>query len=184
MESFTKLMIVLGGGESYIITNKLCTEILLLSIDVSMTRVIDRVVPCTCVHKMMQWKKNWTCSDTHILLYADDILLYRVVSSSHDYDMLQCYPQGFAILSSLVLITSHNHAYLVWGSQGFTRENRHRSYYVKSMGIRVMTQHFCTCMWCFRTPSASRCRYTFHLGYFQQLVSQHNKVQIYGDHKT
>ena len=64
-------------------------------------------------------------------------------------------PQGFATLSPLVLIASHNHAGFMWGSPGFTLENYAEVYYVMSMGIKVMTQHVCPCTWCFRTSSGS-----------------------------
>ena len=45
--------------------------------------------------------KNWTV--THTILYADDILLYRIISNSDDYDKLQA---GVNTLSTWV--TSNN----------------------------------------------------------------------------
>ena len=43
-------------------------------------------------------------------------------------------PQGFASLSSLVLITNHNHTTFLWGSSGFTLENRRQSLLWKAYG--------------------------------------------------
>ena len=39
-----------------------------------------------------------------------------------------------------------------WGSPMKTTSN---VYYVKSMGTKVITQHFCPCTWCFRTSSGA-----------------------------
>ena len=55
--------------------------------------------------------------------------------------------QGISSLNVIVLIADHSHTVFAWGSGGITFENRHRSsLYVKYMGIKVMTQHFCLSM--------------------------------------
>ena len=53
-------------------------------------------------------------------------------------------PQGFASSIIIVLVACHVHIGLERGSQGFTIE----VYYVKSMGIKIITQQFIlgTCM--------------------------------------
>ena len=56
MENFTKQMKVLVRVESYV-TNELCTEKVLFSIDFSMTKVIEQVV---CICKMRGGGKHIT----------------------------------------------------------------------------------------------------------------------------
>ena len=56
--------------------------------------------------------------------------------------------------TDVVSITDHSHTFFVWGSRGITLKNRHQIYYVKSIGIKVMTQQehmtisylLCMCM--------------------------------------
>ena len=50
-------------------------------------KVLSSVLYSFLYTLMMQWMKNWTV--THTILYADDILLYRIISNSDDYDKLQ-----------------------------------------------------------------------------------------------
>ena len=73
MENFTKQMIVLVGDESYI-TNKLCTEMVLLSIDFSMTRVIDRVAFYACILKMRGGSKHITYTNCDCDFIADNVI--------------------------------------------------------------------------------------------------------------
>ena len=69
------------------------------------------------------------------------------VHHGRDPTLLLCWslktgdPQGFASLSSLVLVTTTP----LLGSA--------EVYYGKSMRIKVTTQHFCLCTWRFRTSS-------------------------------
>ena len=52
-------------------------------------------------------------------------------------------PQGISSSNIMVLITDHSHTFLFADPEGSLSKIAIKAYYVKPMGIKVMTQHFC-----------------------------------------
>ena len=97
---------------------------------------------------------------------------YEIINIPRDFRAYKCAPSwvspyicsveakeklwGLQRISSwnvIVPITDHSHTFIVTGSWGILLKIAIKVYYEKSMGIKVMTQHFCQRIWSFCTSS-------------------------------